>query len=56
MTGHKPINLVTDPKIYDLLLDYEQNVYFNILYFSKDIQNLSVPEILFTYYLNQVFC
>lgn len=26
VTGHKPIDLVTDIKIYDLLLDYEKNV------------------------------
>lgn len=28
VTGHKPIDLVTDDQIYDLLLDYEKNVSF----------------------------
>lgn len=26
VTGHKPIDLVTDAKVYDLLLEYEKNV------------------------------
>jgi len=39
VSGHKPIDLVTDIQIYELLADYEKDVYFNVL-LSKDIQKL----------------
>jgi len=37
VSGHKPIDLVTDITIYELLADYEKDVDFNVL-LSKDIQ------------------
>lgn len=42
VTGHKPIDLVTDLTIYELLADYEKNVDFNVL-LSKDIQKPKYP-------------
>jgi len=42
VSGYKPIDLVTDFTIYELLTDYENNVNFNVL-LSKDIQK---PNIL----------
>jgi len=37
VSGHKPIDLVTDITVYELLSDYENDVDFNVL-LSKDIQ------------------
>lgn len=37
VSGHKPIDLVTDITIYELLSDYENDVNFSVL-FSEDIR------------------
>jgi len=48
VSGHKPIDLVTDITIYELLANYENDVYFNIL-LSKDIQKPKYPLLCSNY-------
>lgn len=42
VTGHKPIDLVTDVHIYKLLLEYEKNVGFHKLLSDVNIKDIFI--------------